>query len=64
VNLKNRIYVEIDLHLYLTIPSETEHRSQYGDWLRAGRPRGRSSSRDPVKISLLSTPSVSVLGSF
>jgi hypothetical protein len=36
--------------------------SQYSDWLRAGRPRGRSSSPGTAKIFLLSTASRPVLG--
>jgi hypothetical protein len=36
--------------------------SRYRDWLRAGRPRGRSSSPGRGKISFLSTSSRPVLG--
>jgi hypothetical protein len=40
---------------------EMEQRSRYSDWLRARRPRARSSSPGKVKIFLLSTSSRSVL---
>jgi hypothetical protein len=38
-----------------------EYRSRYSDWLRAGRPRGRSSSPGRVKNFLFSTSSRPVL---
>jgi hypothetical protein len=42
--------------------SEPGYRSRYSDWLRVGRPRGRSSSPGGVKNFLFSTLSRSALG--
>jgi hypothetical protein len=42
--------------------SEPGQRSRYSDWLRAGRPRGRSSSPGRGETFLLSTLSRLVLG--
>jgi hypothetical protein len=46
-----------EIHMYLQrriakikITLEPGQRSRYSDWLRAGRPRGRSSSPGSVKI--------------
>jgi hypothetical protein len=41
---------------------EPGQRSRYSDWLRAGRPRGRTSSPSKGKIFRLSTSSKPVLG--
>jgi hypothetical protein len=41
---------------------EPGQHSRYSDWLRAGRPRGRSSSPDSVKNFLASTSSRPALG--
>jgi hypothetical protein len=44
------------------IITNTVAQSRYSDWLRAGRPKGRSSIPDRGKIFLLSTSSRPVLG--
>jgi hypothetical protein len=43
-------------------PKEPELRSRYSDWLRAGRPRGRSSNPGRSKNFLFSTSSRPALG--
>jgi hypothetical protein len=64
---RNEIYIyslsvscPVNLHyIYsiITIISEPGYRSPYSDWLRARRPRDRSSSAGRVKNFLLSTSS-------
>jgi hypothetical protein len=47
---------------YPMLTSEPGQRSRYSDWLRTGRPRGRSSSPGRVKNFLFSTSSRPALG--
>jgi hypothetical protein len=49
--------------VYLPDINEPGARSRYSDWLRAGRPRGRSSSPGTVKNFLFSMSSRPALGS-
>jgi hypothetical protein len=53
-------------YIFSVLPSyfvEPEWRSRYSDWLRAGRPRGRSSSPGRTKNFLFSKSSRPALGS-
>jgi hypothetical protein len=49
--------------IFINFPVLANSISRYGDWLRAGRPRGRSSSPDRVKNFLFSKSSRPSLGS-
>jgi hypothetical protein len=48
--------------VFFTDPVDPGQRSRYSDWLRAGRPRGQSSSPGRVKNFLFSTSSRQLLG--
>jgi hypothetical protein len=47
---------------HIFVKSVTTERSRYGDWLQAGRPRGRSSSPDRGKHFLFSMSPRRILG--
>jgi hypothetical protein len=58
----NLLLLLLLLLLVIIIIIITQYRSRYSDWLRAGRPRGRSSSPGGVKNFLFYTSSRPVLG--
>jgi hypothetical protein len=58
--------IAVSFHILSILSFRTTHLpiiSRYSDWLRVGRPRGRSSSPNRVKNFLFSTSSIPALGS-
>jgi hypothetical protein len=58
-----RVYsVIIHILMWICLVGEPEYHSRYSDWLRAGRPRSRSSSPGRLKNFLFSTSTRPSLG--